>query len=145
MIKINFSKLKANYSTNSSNIHNCNMYFPNTCAIRMSEALVKTDKEFLNIFKSAGTNKCPHSYIRGAQDLGAILARAVALGPRTYGWEGDQSAKVPTNVVGKKGIVCYMKIPGFSGQGHIDLWDNNRPVGSEYWDAETIWMWELYS
>ena len=36
-----------------------------------------------------------------------------------------------------------MKIPGFTGQGHIDLWNDNIPVGDSYWDAETIWMWVL--
>jgi len=36
-----------------------------------------------------------------------------------------------------------MKIPGFGGQGHIDLWDNNAAVGDAYWDAQTIWMWTL--
>lgn len=145
MIRINFSKLKSNYSTQPDSIHSCNMHFPNTCAIRMSEALVKTDNAFLGVFKSAGTNKCPHSYVRGAQDLAAILSRAVALGTRNLGWEGSESGNVPDNVIGKKGIICYMNIPGFSGQGHIDLWDNNRPVGSEYWDAEIIWMWVLQS
>lgn len=145
MIRINFSQLKTNYSTTPDSIHNCNMHFPNTCAIRMSEALVKTDNGFLNVFKSAGTNKCPHSYVRGAQDLAAILGRAVALGARDFGWEGSEEGQIPDDALGKKGIICYMNIPGFSGQGHIDLWDNNKPVGSEYWDAETIWMWTLRS
>jgi len=36
-----------------------------------------------------------------------------------------------------------MNIPGFDGQGHIDLWDKNYPVGDSYWDAKTIWMWTL--
>lgn len=143
MVKIDFSKLKANYSTSPTSIHTCSMHFPNTCAIRMSEAIVKAEPKYTNIFKLAATNKCPHSYIRGAQDLAAILAKATALGPRKYGWSGNVTGKAPSNVIGKKGIVCYMKIPGYSGQGHIDLWDKTGPVGSDYWDADTIWMWEL--
>jgi len=143
MIKMKFSTLKSNYSTDPTNIHTCTMHFPNTCAIRMSEALIKTDSTFLNSFKSAGTNKCPHTYIRGAQDLGAILAKPSVLGPRTYGWNGNPSGNAPQKAKGKKGIVCYMNIPGYSGQGHIDLWDGNAPVGSDYWDAKTIWFWEL--
>ena len=105
MITIQFSVLKSNYSTDPKNIHKCTMHFPNTCAIRMSEALVKTDNSFLNVFKSAVTNKCLHSYIREAQDLAAILAKPTVLGPRTYGWNGTPSGKVPQNAKGKKGII----------------------------------------
>ena len=36
-----------------------------------------------------------------------------------------------------------LKIPGFSGQGHIDLWNDDKAVGHEYWGAETIWMWVI--
>ena len=143
MVTMKFSAIKSNYSTDPKDIHKCTMHFPNTCAIRMSEALVKTDSEFLNIFNSAATNKCLHSYVRGAQDLASILAKPTALGLRTYGWNGNPSGKVPQNAIGKKGIICYMNIPGFSGQGHIDLWNGNRPVDSEYWDAKIIWLWEL--
>ena len=143
MIKLSYKKLKSNYSTSPTSIHKCTMHFPNTCAIRMSEALVKTESSFLDIFKEAGTNKCPHSYIRGAQDLAAILAKPNVLGPRTYGWTGNPSGNMPTTAKGKTGIICYMNIPGFSGQGHIDLWDGDYPVGDEYWDAKTIWMWEI--
>ncbi len=141
MKKLSFKKLKENYTTDPTEIHKCSMHFPNTCAIRMSEALVKTDSDFISIFKNSVPNKCPHSYVRGAQDLGAILAKAHAFGPRTYGWKGTSSATVPQGAKNKQGVICFMNIPGFSGQGHIDLWDNNHAIGSDYWDAETIWLW----
>jgi len=64
MITMKFSTLKSNYSTDPTNIHICTMHFPNTCAIRMSEALVKSDSTFLNVFKSAGT-KNAHIHILG--------------------------------------------------------------------------------
>ncbi len=143
MINLNYSILKSNYSTDPTSIHKCSMHFPNTCAIRMSEAIVKTEPKYLDVFKLAGTNKCPHSYVRGAQDLASILAKANALGARTYGWNGNSAGNVPAAAKGKTGIACYMNIPGYSGQGHIDLWDGSGPVGSEYWDAKTIWLWEL--
>jgi hypothetical protein len=109
----------------------------------MSEALVATNKEFLNAFKKSGKNVCPHGYIRGAQDLAAVLSSPGVFGARSYGWSAQPSGVAPTKVAGIKGIVCYMNIPGFSGQGHIDLWDGNDAVGSAYWDAKTIWMWSL--
>lgn len=143
MIKLDYKSLKSNYSTDPTSIHRCTMHFPNTCAIRMSEAIVKTESKFLDMFRNAGTNICPHSYIRGAQDLAAVLAKDNALGTRTHGWNGSPAERTPNFVTGKKGIICYMNIPGYSGQGHIDLWDGSGPVGSEYWDAQTIWLWEL--
>ncbi|EKA6052292.1 hypothetical protein OLZ68_004231 [Vibrio vulnificus] len=59
MKKPSFSKLKANYKTLPTQIHSCSMSFPNTCAIRMSEALVKTDSSFLDAFQNSSKNKCP--------------------------------------------------------------------------------------
>jgi len=144
MIRPNFISLKTKYKLNSIEIHKCSMYFPNTCAIRMSEALVAVNSNFLEIFKNSGKNVCPHGYVRGAQDLAAILAKRSVFGPRDIGWTGKQTGgSMPSNVVGKKGIICYMNIPGYSGQGHIDLWNNSNPVGAAYWDAKTIWMWKL--
>jgi len=119
------------------------MSFPNTCAIRMSEALVKTNSAFLQVFKISGKNICPHGYVRGAQDLGAILQSGAGFGMRNFGWTGTADEKHPSAASGKKGLVCYMNIPGFGGQGHIDLWDGSAAVGSAYWRASTIWMWSL--
>ncbi len=143
MIKPIFLNLKNNYQTNSNQIHKCNMVFPNTCAIRMSEALLKTDPMFAQMFKMSVNKRCPHDYIRGAQDPASFLARKDVYGIRDYGWNGNDDGTPPKGVKGKRGIVCYMDIPEFSGQGHIDLWDGDYPVGNECWDAKTIWMWVL--
>jgi len=141
IVKPAFSLLKFNYRRHGT--HTCSMHFPNTCAIRMSEALVKTNKEFLDAFKKSGKNVCPHGYIRGAQDLAAVLAKA--FGTRTHGWNAQPAYNsAPANAKGLEGIVCYMNIPSYpEGQGHIDLWEGDGPVGDEYWNAKTIWMWEL--
>jgi hypothetical protein len=138
-----FARLKQNYRTSPTQIHACTMHFPNTCAIRMSEALAATDSTFLEIFKKSKLNKCPHGYMRGAQDLGAVLSQAAVLGPRSLGWASQANGKTPNDAIGRNGIVCYMNIPGYTGQGHIDLWENDRPIGDSYWDAQTIWMWTL--
>ncbi|EKO3858959.1 MULTISPECIES: T6SS effector amidase Tae4 family protein [Vibrio] len=143
MKKPSFSKLKVNYKTLPTQIHSCSMAFPNTCAIRMSEALVKTDSDFLTALKNSSKNKCSHGYLRGAQDLAAVLGSPKVLGTRTLGWTSQANGQPPSNAIGKKGIVCYMNIPDFSGQGHIDLWDGTKAVGDAYWEAKTIWMWTL--
>jgi len=141
--KPTFADLKSHYKVFSTDVHTCTMSFPNTCAIRMSEALVAARVEFLKVFKNSGKNVCPCGYVRGAQDLGAILGSQSGFGTKTYGWSGNEKGTPPDQVQGKKGIVCYMNIPGFSGQGHIDLRECSAAVGSAYWDAETIWMWSL--
>lgn len=144
MIRPYFSSLKRNYSSNRPT-HECNMHFPNKCAIRMSEALVKTNSHFLRYFKQSMKNKCPHGYIRGAQDLASILAKSIVFGVRDLGWNSQGSRhNIPSNAKGKKGIICYMNIPSFSGQGHIDLWAGfTEPSGQYYWNLETIWLWTL--
>jgi hypothetical protein len=109
----------------------------------MSEALVRTNASFTRVFKDSGKNVCPHGYVRGAQDLGSILQSSAGFGMRSFGWIGSADGNPPKTALGKKGLVCYMNIPGFSGQGHIDLWDGANAVGSAYWDASTIWMWSL--
>ena len=145
VVKPAFATLKSNYRTKPDQIHHCpTMVFPDTCAIRMSEALVTTNAAFLDAFKSSRNNVCPHGYMRGAQDLAAVLSGPRVFAQRDYGWsaQADKTA-APAEAQGVKGIVCYMKIPGFDGQGHIDLWDGKKPVGHARWDAQTIWLWKL--
>ncbi len=115
------------------------MDFPNTCAIRMSEALVAADSNLLSLFRDnlGMGNVCPHGYVRGAQDLAAVLERV--WGGRDLGFDGGTASSLR----GRQGVVCYMNIPSYSGQGHIDLWDNGSPVGEAYWDASPIWFWAL--
>jgi hypothetical protein len=46
-------------------------------------------------------------------------------------------------VQGKTGIVAFLTIPGFDGQGHIDLWNKTACVGHGYWASKGIWFWQL--
>ncbi|REL26684.1 hypothetical protein DXX93_08920 [Thalassotalea euphylliae] len=139
MSRPSFSAVKKHYKTNPSSIHSCSMYFPNTCAIRMSEALSAASESTKARISGFPRNKCPHGYLRGAQDLGAALRSA--WGTRDFGWSG--SGATPKTAMGVQGVICFMNIPGFGGQGHIDLWDKDHAIGSEYWDAGTIWLWKL--
>lgn len=119
------------------------MHFPNTSAIRMCEALAATDISFLNEFKLSTKNKCPHGYIIGAADLASILSQPQLLGVRTHSWKSQANGNAPKEAIGKHGIICYMNIPGYADQGHIDLWNKNTPVGDEFWEAKKIWLWTL--
>ncbi len=166
-----FSELLSNYRTEASSVHGCAVIDPtlstvNTCACRMSEALVVTldlVKDRMEIGK-LGTGKgdgtafllgkygygttansgrlCPHGIGRGAQDVAAFLKHH--WGMRTLGWGAQPSHETaPANVQGKQGIVAFLKIPGFDGQGHIDLWNKDRCAGHGYWASNAIWFWQL--
>ena len=104
----------------------------------MSEALAQADPGLLSIFRSSGKNVCPHGYVRGAQDLAAVLTEA--WGTHDVGWNGGPGFRPSTS---ETGVVCYMNIPTFSGQGHIDLLNAGIPVGQAYWSASPIWVWRL--
>ncbi|WP_422824024.1 T6SS effector amidase Tae4 family protein [Variovorax robiniae] len=117
------------------------MQFPNTCAIRMSEALEKTVPGIMQKFAASGLNLCPHDFMRGAEDVAVVLRRADVFGKFDAGFSNPGSA--PARLSGETGIVAYINIPSFPGQGHIDLWDGSAPVRSAYWDADPIWFWKL--
>jgi predicted Rossmann-fold nucleotide-binding protein len=136
-----FAALRAVYSTDPTSIHACSMTFPNTCAIRMSEALIKTNSGLEDKFVASGANLCPHHFMRGAEDLASVLRRADAWGVYDRGYSAPMAA--PAALQGKAGLLAYINIPSFSGQGHIDLWDGRNPIGNAYWDANPTWFWEL--
>lgn len=136
-----YTKLRGVYKTDPTQIHSCSMQFPNTCAIRMSEALAQVVAGIKDKFKTGGVNLCPHDYVRGAEDLAGVLRKAEVFGLYDYGFSNPGSA--PSSVNGKKGIVAYINVPGFPGQGHIDLWDGTAPAGDAYWSADPIWFWKL--
>lgn len=62
-------------------------------------------------------------------------------GPRDLGFEAPGS--MPKQLKGKKGVILFIDIPGYDGQGHIDLWDGSKTMTGEYWNAKTIWFWQL--
>lgn len=133
-----FSAVDSNYKLRET--HPCRtMRFENTCAIRLSEALVKAEPSLLAAFRSSGRNVCPHGYMRGAQDLAATLTEA--WGRHDVGWNGGLGSG-PS--ISESGVICYMNIPGFAGQGHIGLLRSGSPVGDDaYWNASPIWFWRL--
>ena len=136
-----YATLRAAYHIDPADIHACTMQFPNTCAIRMSEALVGVVPAIQAKFIASGLNLCPHDYVRGAADLASVLRRADVFGNYNAGFSNPGTA--PQALAGKKGIVAYLNIPNFDGQGHIDLWDGALPAGSAYWNADPIWYWAL--
>lgn len=105
----------------------------------MSEALAAVNPGVIDVFRMSGVNVCPHGFVRGAQDLARVLTNL--WGTHNLGFEAPGGP--PAEMNGKQGVACYMNIPGFDGQGHIDLWDRSGPVGQAYWAANPIWFWNL--
>lgn len=111
----------------------------NQCAIRLSRAMIDAG---IGLSGYTG-NVCRHGYARGAQDLGAYLRRQWGVFDLGFSNPGT----MPTALASRYGVIMFANIPGFSGQGHIDLWDGSQSLcGSgacPYWQADPIWFWEL--
>ena len=116
----------------------------------MSDGLRQVSPKFENAFKELASrlklNLCKHGLVRGAQDLARILVQIY--GTWNLGWVSQGRYDLPYELKGnnRSGIICYMNIPNFNGQGHIDLWDGFAQdlvgnTGRKYWNSETIWIW----
>ena len=162
-----FRTLVASYSTDPESVHDCpaihtkNPVNVNTCAIRMGEALVlangmaESREAIAALTSRAGDGRgfllgpfgypallCPHGVSRGAHDLATFLGQQ--WGAPTATWKAQASEDAaPDDVQGLFGLVAFIELPGFSGQGHVDLWDGGAPVGHAYWNAAEICFWAL--
>ena len=130
MARPNFSSVEMHYKTSITSIYS------NTCAIRMSLALIAADPMMESGFRIYGKKALGKYLITGAQDLASFLRRE--WGPSDQGWAGRTGN--PTG----NGVICYMNIPTYSGQGHIGLWENGAAYDNDaYWSANPIWFWRL--
>lgn len=162
--KPSFDDLVRNYHVDPETVHDCPRLYTknpvnlNTCAIRMTEALVIANGLIENRVKIAGlTNKggngrgfllgkynyranlCPHGIGRGAADTGYFLTEHWGRPNHTFSAPGE----VPKELDGLTGVLCFVKIPGYGGQGHMDVWNRTAPVGSAYWDSQKVMFWKL--
>lgn len=116
--------------------------YVNTCAVRMSLALLKSGVSI----KGRLPIKSGHlkgKYVEpGAKLLADLLAAPGLFGrPKIY---------TPENFIksvnGKKGVVLFWKIAGYGG-GHIDLIDVANLTATCnsacYFSSTEIWFWEL--
>lgn len=119
----------------------------NTCAIRMSVALVaagmkiRTGKVRLRI--NAGAHK--GEPIEPSQRvLSDFLARELGK-PEKF----RNSGSARDTIAARRGIISFFQLYGPSDrQGHIDLvsatdWTDLMCSGSCYWEAVDIWFWPL--
>lgn len=167
--KPTFECLLANFSTVRESIHACRFLYDkdnlspdlNTCALRMSEALVLAnrlvpDRDAITaLTKSWGNgraflmgqfgyrgNLCPHGIGRGSRDVSDFLR--LNWGSPSLTWTAQDAVDaVPDDILGLTGVIAFSKLPGFAGQGHIDLWNDEAAVGNAHWDAQDIYFWRL--
>lgn len=125
-----FASVERNYKRSISSI------YAHTCAIRMSMALAAADPMIKSSFRATGRKIHGKFLISGAQDLAAFLRKA--WGRPDQSWTGSVGKPIGD------GVICYMNIPTFSGQGHIGLCNNGNSYDSDdYWTANPVWFWRL--
>lgn len=116
--------------------------YVNTCAVRMSLALIQTGVQFSGRLKiKAGPYK-GRMIEPGAKLLADELAKPQLLGrPELF-----SSSNAVASLSGKKGIVLFWKITGYGG-GHIDLIETSNTVqvcnSACYFSSKEIWFWPL--
>jgi hypothetical protein len=165
--KPSFDALLANYETTPASVHECSLYHKdpmthevslNTCAIRMGEALVLANglvenREAITALAKGGDGRsfllglhdypallCPHGISRGAGDLASFLHRTWGAPDKTWtAQEADDS--VPDDARGLRGIIAFEGIPNLKVQGHVDLWNEDSPVGHQFWSSKKIELW----
>ncbi|EHF2936787.1 hypothetical protein J0927_003679 [Salmonella enterica subsp. enterica serovar Derby] len=121
--------------------------FENTCAARMSVALIKTGVKFKGRLLPIKEGKWKGRSIEtGAKNLADILSQATVFGKPAV-WRDP--TKFQTELGNKKGVVFFWKIDGYNGGSgsHIDLIEPTS-AGAVchshcYFTCKQIWFWEL--
>ncbi len=167
--KPSFDALVASYETDRDTVHDCPALYGqkpvpayiNTCALRVAEALVLATglvasreaitaltsragngKAFLLGRYGYAANLCPHGIARGPRDLADFLRKE--WGPPSVTWAsraGEDDA--PEEAREQRGVIAFVKIPSYKGQGHIDVWNAGEAIGHAYWNAGEIFLWRL--
>lgn len=123
-----------------------NPTYENTCAIRLSLALIKSGVRLPEARMSINAGPYKNRRIEPGQGkLSLILARKAMLGTP----EKFKAGTHEKGIGNRSGIVSFFSlIPGVYEQGHIDIVSFSdggaRKCGSEcYWASKEVWFWPL--
>lgn len=114
--------------------------YQNTCAARMSIALVKSGVSIrgrlpIKTGPYKGRSVEPGAKLL-ADELSRVLGKPEILSP----------SYAPSKLHGKKGIVFFWKISGYGG-GHIDLIETADSIqvcnSACYFSSKEVWFWSL--
>ena len=119
-----------------------NAGYENTCATRVSLALIKSGVHFagrLRIKKGTHEGRFVEP---GAKLLADQLSRSAVFGrPQVL-----RPAEAVSHLQGRKGVVFFWKITGYGG-GHIDLIETENAVqvcnSACYFSSQEVWFWLL--
>jgi hypothetical protein len=119
-----------------------NPAYANTCAVRMSLALLKSSVPFSGRLRiKTGVYKGRY-FEPGAKLLADQLCNPVAFGRPSI----MPAASARRSLVGKKGVVLFWRVEGYGG-GHIDLIDAMNSTylcnSSCFFASREIWFWPL--
>ncbi|WP_299969580.1 type VI secretion system amidase effector protein Tae4 [uncultured Roseobacter sp.] len=121
-----------------------NPNYHNTCAIRVSLALVRAGVKISP--KSHNILKGDHSG-KGVEVNMNRLANLLA-GPGYLGaYQVLEAATLGNARTARQGIIAFVGIPGYAGGGHIDLIDNHNTAdqcaSACYFGSEEVRFWPL--
>lgn len=160
-MKIHYSQLKNNhYSANVrdagfvsredvyeeigysfDDLYKQNPNYENTCAVRMSLALLKSNIPFAGRLKIKSGKYAGKSVETGAKLLADQLCLGAAFGKPEIFKPAETFSKVS-----RKGVVFFSRIAGYGG-GHIDLIESNT-MGQVchtqcHIACKEVWFWQL--
>ncbi|KIS45881.1 T6SS effector amidase Tae4 family protein [Kosakonia radicincitans] len=118
--------------------------YRNTCAVRMSLALLKCNIEFAGRFTIKSGPYKGKKFEMGAKLLADQLNRADVFGKAEIYTDKVQGGRA---LLKRRGVVFFNKIEGYGG-GHIDMLEpltsNSFLCNSDcYPYCQEIWFWEL--
>lgn len=119
-----------------------NAGYQNTCATRLSLALIKSGVIINGRLKIKTGKYKDRTFEPGAKLLADQLAKPHILGkPQIF-----SAADAHTKLSGKKGVIFFWKIAGYNG-GHIDVIESQNSTqvcnSACYFDSKEIWFWPL--
>lgn len=119
-----------------------NPAYENSCAVRMSLALIKAGVSFIGRLKIKSGPHKGKMVEPGAKLLADQLARPILFGKP----EVVNASNAMVKLNGKKGVVLFWKITGYGG-GHIDLIETSNMAmvcnSGCYFSSKEIWFWSL--
>lgn len=120
-----------------------NAGYKNTCATRMSVALLKAGVSVQGRLKIRSGNLAGKSVEPGAKLLADQLARPGLFGPPVI---FQHPSGTPPALKGQKGVIFFWKL-ATSGIGHIDLVEptNGTQICKSncYFACQEVWFWPL--
>jgi hypothetical protein len=124
------------------NLYAQNAQYQNTCAVRMSLALLKSNMRFGHPISRLEIKSGPYKgrfVATGAKTLADELRKPTILGEPLTGERAEKAMET------KKGIVLFHGIPGYGG-GHIDLIEPKNLCHSDCYFSpglKEIWFWPM--